>query len=189
MKQNEKVIIFSAPSGAGKTTIVKHLLSTNNRLVFSVSACTRQKRESEKDREDYHFLSVEDFKKKIELNEFVEWEEVYEGSFYGTLKSEITRIWKSNKAILFDADVEGGLSLKKYFGDKALAVFVKAPSLHELERRLRNRKTETEKSLKVRLSKAMREMEYEKSFDVVLVNDTPEESCREANQIVNRFLE
>lgn len=189
MKQNEKVIVFSAPSGAGKTTIVKHLLSTNNKLVFSISACTRQKRESENDGEDYYFLSVEDFKRKVELDEFIEWEEVYEGSFYGTLKSEITRIWKENKVILFDTDVEGGLSLKKYFGDKALAIFVKAPSLNELERRLRNRKTETEKSLKIRLNKAMREMEYEKKFDIVLVNDVPEKSCRDANRIVNIFLE
>ncbi|WP_299108892.1 guanylate kinase [uncultured Tenacibaculum sp.] len=188
MKQNEKVVIFSAPSGAGKTTIVKHLLSVNNQLSFSISACSRAKRNIESNDKDYYFLSVEEFKSKIAANEFIEWEEVYEDNFYGTLKSEVQRIWKADKVIIFDVDVIGGINLKKYFGDKALSIFVKAPSIEELENRLRNRKTETEATLQTRLGKAKREMEYAKDFDVILVNDNPETSYKEAEQIIHSFL-
>src|SRR6476620_11022790 len=135
-----KAIIFCAPSGSGKTTLVKHLLSTNTDLGFSISASTRDKRgRTEKNGQDYYFLTPDDFKKKIDNDEFIEWEEVYEGNFYGTLKSEIERIWKEGKNVIFDVDVKGGLNLKKYFGDKALAIFVKVPSLEILRERLHDR--------------------------------------------------
>lgn len=189
MNLKEKVIIFSAPSGAGKTTIVKHLLSVNDKLVFSISACSRTKRSSEINGVDYHFLSVEEFKNKIVSEDFIEWEEVYKDNFYGTLKSEVEKLWKEGKVIVFDVDVIGGLNLKRYFGDKALSIFVKAPSLEELERRLRNRKTETEATLRERIKKAKKEMEYAKDFDVILTNDISKVSCKEAEVIVNLFVE
>src|SRR5919112_1253304 len=140
-----KLIIFSAPSGSGKTTIVKHLLATNPNLGFSISACTRDKRgRDEGNGKGYYFLTPEEFKKKIDNNEFVEWEQVYVGAFYGTLKSEIERVWSQKKHVLFDVDVKGGLSLKKYYGDRALAIFVKVPSLEMLEQRLRTRGTDSD---------------------------------------------
>src|SRR5918995_627048 len=143
-----KAIIFSAPSGSGKTTIVKHLLKHNPDLGFSISASTRDKRgRTEQNGKDYYFLSPTDFKKKIDNDEFVEWEEVYEGNFYGTLKSEIERVWKQGKNVIFDVDVKGGLNLKKYFGRKALAIFVKVPSMEILEQRLHGRGTESAESL------------------------------------------
>lgn len=188
MELNEKVVIFSAPSGAGKTTIVKHLLSVNSKLAFSISACSREKRNTEVDGKDYHFLSVDDFKRKIKSKSFVEWEEVYKDNYYGTLKSEVLRIWKENKSIIFDVDVVGGLNLKKYFGDKAISIFVKAQSLNELETRLRNRKTETEFTLQTRLTKAKKEMKFAKEFDFILVNDHPETSFKKAERIVSSFL-
>ncbi|WP_075344334.1 guanylate kinase [Tenacibaculum agarivorans] len=189
MNFKEKVIIFSAPSGAGKTTIVKHLLSVNTKLVFSISACSRAKRLTEVDGIDYHFFSIEDFKNKITSQAFIEWEEVYKDNFYGTLKSEVERLWKEDKVIVFDVDVIGGINLKKYFGTKALSIFVKAPSVEELERRLRNRKTETETTLHNRIKKATKEISYAKEFDRVLVNDISEISCKEAETIVNSFIE
>ena len=188
MELNEKVVIFSAPSGAGKTTIVKHLLSVNSKLAFSISACSREKRNTEVDGKDYHFLSVGDFKRKIKSKSFVELEEVYKDNYYGTLKSEVQRIWKENKSIIFDVDVVGGLNLKKYFGDKAISIFVKAQSLNELETRLRNRKTETEFTLQTRLTKAKKEMKFAKEFDFILVNDHPETSFKKAERIVSSFL-
>ena len=189
MKLNEKVIIFSAHSGAGKTTIVRHLLSVNNTLAFSISACSRERRNTEIDGKDYYFLSVDDFKRKIQSKSFVEWEEVYKDHYYGTLISEVHRIWEGHKIIVFDVDVVGGLNLKKYFGDKAISIFVKAPSLKELETRLRNRKTETEHTLQTRLNKAKKEMKFAKEFDFILVNDHPEASCKKAERIVNSFLD
>lgn len=189
MKLNEKVIIFSAPSGAGKTTIVRHLLSVNTMLAFSISACSRERRNTEIDGKDYYFLSVDDFKRKIQSNSFVEWEEVYKDHYYGTLISEVQRIWDEHKIIVFDVDVVGGMNLKKYFGDKAISIFVKAPSLKELETRLRNRKTETEHTLQTRLHKAKKEMKFAKEFDFILINDHPEASCEKAERIVNSFLE
>lgn len=156
-----KAFIFSAPSGSGKTTIVKHLLSSRNDLGFSISACTRDKRgRHEVHGKDYYFLSPQEFKQKIDDDEFIEWEEVYEGNFYGTLKSEIQRIWDSGKHVIFDVDVKGGLQLKEYFGDKALAVFVKVPSLDTLEERLKDRGTESEESLSRRIYKAKFEMSF-----------------------------
>src|SRR3989337_1422052 len=167
-----KAIIFSAPSGSGKTTIVKHLLKRKPDLGFSISASTRDKRgRTEQNGKDYYFLPPKEFKKKIDNDEFVEWQEVYEGNFYGTLKSEIDRVWKEGKNIIFDVDVKGGLNLKKYFGDKALAIFVKVPSLEVLKDRLNDRGTETEESLSRRLFKANFEMSFQDQFDVVLINE------------------
>lgn len=179
-----KAIIFSAPSGSGKTTIVKHLLKTNSDLGFSISASTRDKRgRTEQHGKDYYFLTPEDFKKKIDSDEFVEWEEVYEGNFYGTMKSEIERIWKEGKNVIFDVDVKGGLSLKKYFGDRSLAIFVKVPSLEVLKARLNDRGTETPESLSRRLFKAKFEMTFQDKFDVVLVNEDLEKSLAQAQRL------
>lgn len=183
-----KAIIFSAPSGSGKTTIVKHLLANNPDLGFSISASTRDKRgRTEQHGKDYYFLTPEEFKKKIDRDEFIEWEEVYEGNFYGTLKSEIERIWASGKNVIFDVDVKGGLNLKKYFADKALAIFVKVPSIETLKARLNDRGTETEESLSRRLFKAKFEMTFQDQFDVVLVNEELNTSLKEAQQLYDEF--
>jgi guanylate kinase len=183
-----KAIIFSAPSGSGKTTIVKHLLKTNPDLGFSISASTRDKRgRTEQHGKDYYFLTPEEFKKKIDNDEFVEWEEVYEGNFYGTLKSEIQRIWNEGKNVIFDVDVKGGLNLKKYFGDKALAVFVKVPSLEILKERLWDRGTESEESLSRRLFKAKFELTFQDKFDVVLINENLQKSLAEAQRLYEEF--
>lgn len=183
-----KALIFSAPSGSGKTTIVKHLLENNSDLGFSISASTRDKRgRTEQDGKDYHFLTPSDFKNKIDNNEFIEWEEVYAGNFYGTLKSEIDRIWAAGKNVVFDVDVKGGINLKKYFGDKALAIFVKVPSLDVLKKRLNERGTETEESLSRRVFKAQFEMTFQDKFDVVLVNEDLEKSLMEAQRLYNEF--
>ncbi len=188
MKQG-KAIIFSAPSGSGKTTIVHHLLQTNPKLGFSISACTRDKRgRNEKNGKDYYFLAPEEFKEKIDNNEFVEWEEVYAGNFYGTLKSEVQRIWDQDKAVIFDVDVKGGLQLKEYFGDQALAIFVKVPSIEDLKKRLKARKTETEDSLSQRIFKAEFEMTFENKFDISLVNHELEKSLTQAESLVDSFL-
>ena len=183
-----KAIIFSAPSGSGKTTIVKHLLAENSDLGFSISASTRDKRgRTETHGKDYYFLSPEDFKAKIDEDAFIEWEEVYEGNFYGTLKSEIDRIWKEGKNVIFDVDVKGGLNLKKYFGNKALAVFVKVPSMDALKERLKDRGTESEESLSRRLFKAKFEMTFQNKFDVVLINENLDKSLAEAQRLYNEF--
>ncbi len=183
-----KALIFSAPSGSGKTTIVRHLLSVNPDLGFSISASTRDKRgRTESHGQDYYFLSPEEFKKKIDSDAFIEWEEVYEGNFYGTLKSEIERIWHEGKNVIFDVDVKGGLNLKKYFGDKALAVFVKVPSMEILKERLKDRGTESEESLSRRLFKAKFEMSFQDKFDVVLVNENLQKSLAEAQQLYDAF--
>jgi guanylate kinase len=187
--EDGKLIIFSAPSGSGKTTIVKHLLAKNNYLGFSISACTRDKRgRNETYGKDYYFLTPEEFKQKIDQNEFVEWEQVYPGQFYGTLKSEINRIWSEGKSAVFDVDVKGGLSLKKFYGDKALAIFVKCPSMEVLEQRLRERKTDTEESISARLFKVKFEMSFENQFDITLVNNDLEEALKDAQQLVDDFL-
>jgi len=185
---NQKILIFSAPSGSGKTTIVRHLLAQNSKLAFSISATTRVKRAQETNGIDYYFLSKEDFQKKIEANEFVEWEQVYEGSFYGTLHSEVERIWDKDKVAVFDVDVQGALKLKKYYQEKALAVFVKVPSVEELRKRLLARKTETPATLAKRIAKAESEMSYEKDFDVSLINYNLEQSFADAEKIVQGFL-
>ena len=183
-----KALIFSAPSGSGKTTIVKHLLEKNPDLGFSISASTRDKRgRTEKHGKDYYFLSPEEFKKKIDNHEFIEWEEVYAGNFYGTLKSEINRIWAEGKNVIFDVDVKGGISLKDYFGDKGLAVFVKVPSLEVLEQRLKYRSTETPDNLSRRLFKAKFEMTFQDKFDVVLTNEDLQRSLKEAQRLYDEF--
>lgn len=186
--QKGKCIIFSAPSGAGKTTIVRHLLSKESGLAFSVSACSREPRGNEVDGKDYHFLGIEGFKSKIAEDAFVEWEEVYENNFYGTLKSEIDRIWSDGKAVVFDVDVVGGLNLKKQFGSQALAVFVQPPSIEELENRLRSRSTESEEKIQLRMSKAREELAHAVGFDVVLHNVHLDEACAEAETLVSNFL-
>ena len=183
-----KAIIFSAPSGSGKTTIVKHLLNNNPDLGFSISASTRDKRgRKEEHGKDYYFLTPQQFKKKIDNNEFVEWEEVYEGNFYGTLKSEIERIWNDGKNVIFDVDVKGGLNLKKYFGNKAMAIFVKVPSLEVLKERLHDRGTETDEALSRRLFKAEFEMTFQDEFDQVLNNENLDRSLAEAQQLYDEF--
>jgi guanylate kinase len=183
-----KALIFSAPSGSGKTTIVQHLLQNNPDLGFSISASTRDRRgRKEQDGKDYHFLTPEEFKRRIDKNEFIEWEEVYEGNFYGTLRSEIERIWREGKNVVFDVDVKGGINLKKYFGDKALAVFVKVPSIEVLRQRLMDRATEDENSLSRRLFKANFEMAFQDHFDRVLVNENLDQSTREAQQLYDEF--
>jgi guanylate kinase len=184
-----KCIIFSAPSGAGKTTIVKRLLKEQLNLEFSISAATREKRSNEKDGIDYYFFSVEDFKKKIKEEAFIEWEEVYDDHFYGTLKSEIDRIWASGKHVIFDVDVVGGLNLKKYFAEKALAIFVMPPSLQALEERLRGRGTEKEERIQKRLAKAKTELITADQFDYVILNDELEKAVQAALFVVKRFLE
>ncbi|MCR9171423.1 MAG: guanylate kinase [bacterium] len=184
-----KCIIFSAPSGAGKTTIVHNLLSRDLGLEFSVSACSRDPRPNEVDGKDYYFLGVEGFKEKIESDAFVEWEEVYSNNFYGTLKSEMERIWSQGKTVIFDVDVIGGLNLKKQFQESALAIFVKPPSYEELEKRLRGRSTETEEKINQRMEKATKELAFSKEFDNVLVNDDLDVACDQAASLVREFLD
>ena len=184
-----KAIIFSAPSGAGKTTIVRYLLEKELPLLFSISACSRNRRPNEIDGKDYYFLSIDDFKAKVANNAFVEWEEVYENNFYGTLKSEIDRIWSSDQHVVFDVDVVGGLNLKKHFGDRALSIFIEPPSLDVLFKRLENRATETEKSLNKRIEKATHEMKFSSSFDLIIINDRLEKAKKDAFEKVSKFLE
>jgi guanylate kinase len=183
-----KCIILCAPSGAGKTSITKFLLKQDLGLEFSISACNREKRTGEIDGMDYHFLTTEDFKRRIDNNEFVEWEEVYKDNFYGTLKTEINRIWNSGKNVIFDVDVEGGLSLTKHFGEKALAIFIQPPSIEDLEKRLRGRGTEDEEKIQKRLEKAEKELGYSKWFDTIIVNDNLETAQKEVLTIVKSFL-
>lgn len=183
-----KCIIFSAPSGAGKTTIVHHLLKKYDNLEFSISACSRDPRENEVDGVDYHFFGLEKFKENIDQNKFVEWEEVYTNNYYGTLKDEIMRIWDSGNTVIFDVDVIGGLNLKKFFGDDALAIFVQPPSIDVLEERLRARATETEEKIKQRMAKAKRELAKAHDFDSILINNSLEDAFSEAESMVESFL-
>ena len=188
LKSEGKCIIFSAPSGAGKTTIVRALLERLHNLEFSVSACSRAPRGTEVDGRDYYFLSVPAFQQKIEENAFVEWEEVYENMYYGTLKSEVERIWNDQKAVLFDVDVIGGLNLKGIFKEHALAIFIKPPSIEELERRLRNRNTDSEEKIKMRVEKAAWEMERAAEFDIIIENNQLDEAIEATIEAVNQFL-
>ena len=183
-----KCVIISAPSGAGKTTIVHHLLKQDLGLAFSVSATSRGKRAYEVHGKDYFFLSTDDFRTRITANAFVEWEEVYTGTYYGTLRSEVERIWSEGHHAIFDVDVEGGLNLKTAFGANALALFIAPPSLAELEQRLRARGTETPESLHRRVDKAAHELTYASRFDGVIVNDVLDRACGEAEQLVRAFL-
>ena len=183
-----KLIIFSAPSGAGKTTIVKYLLAKDLNLEFSVSATSRPPRNNEENAKDYYFISSEEFQHKIKNNEFLEWEEVYNGIYYGTLKSEVERIRNLGKNVIFDVDVVGGLNIKKYYGDEALAVFIQPPSIEELRTRLIIRSTETEEKIQMRIAKAEHELSFASRFDVVIVNEKLEVAIAEAEKIVRNFI-
>lgn len=179
-----KLFLFAAPSGAGKTTIVRHLLDRYKNLSFSTSATTRAKRPHETNGEDYYFTSPDEFRKIIEGQGFVEWEEVYDGLFYGTLKKEVERLWEAGKHIVFDIDVKGALNIKKAYPEEAIAIFVKPPSMETLRKRLVARGTEDEANLQKRLARAAEEMSYEDKFDLVLVNDNLREALRLAEQII-----
>lgn len=185
----DKLIVFSAPSGSGKTTIVRHLLEqTDLPLAFSISATTRAPRGAEKEGVDYYFLSPEAFKSKIEKGEFLEYEEVYPGLFYGTLASEVKRLWNENKAVLFDIDVMGGISIKKSFPNETLTVFVQPPSIETLEERLRSRNTDTEETLQIRLSKAQQELDKAQAFDEIVINDDLSTALTQTEELVRSFL-
>ncbi len=189
-KNSGKLIVFSAPSGSGKTTIVHHLLSQNKlNLDFSISVTSREKRGNEIDGKDYNFITLKDFKSHIENNDFVEWEEVYKNNFYGTLKSEVERIWSEGKNAIFDIDVKGGLRIKKKYPDQTLSVFVQAPSIQEMENRLRDRKTDSEEKIQERVAKAERELRFAKDFDLILVNDNLDRAKKEEISLVEIFLE
>lgn len=184
-----KIIIITAPSGAGKTSITKHLLKTFPvKLAFSISAATRKKRDHEKDGVDYYFISVEDFKKRIQQNEFVEWEMVYEGKYYGTLKSEMERIWQLKKIPLLDVDVQGALHVQSQYPDSSLSLFIQPPSIEELKRRLEARGTETDDTLQARINKASFELSFSHEFNKTIVNSNFENACKEAAAIVRQFI-
>lgn len=184
-----KMVIFTAPSGAGKTTIVRHLLKRyKTQIGFSTSATTRVMRDHEVDGKDYYFLSAEKFRQKISDGAFAEYEEVYQDQFYGTLKSEIERIWSLGKHIIFDMEVKGATNIKNMYGDECLAVFIKPPSFSILVERLKNRKSETQSSLSKRISRMKKELSYESSFDKVLVNDLLAVACKEAEIMIESFL-
>jgi len=184
-----KLIIFSAPSGSGKTTLVHYLLSKPElKLAFSVSAASRAKRPNEVDGKDYYFLSPDEFRSRIATGDFLEWEEVYENQYYGTLRSEIDRIHAEGKTVIFDVDVVGGLNIKKQFGDAALAIFVQPPSVKELENRLKRRDTESDESLAKRVAKAEEELTFAHRFDVVVVNDVLDDAKKEAYRLVADFI-
>jgi guanylate kinase len=184
----KKAVIISAPSGAGKTTIVKHLLTIFPQLAFSVSACSRPMRGKEAEGKDYYFITADQFRDKIAKDEFIEWQEVYPGSYYGTLKSEMERIWKEGKTPIFDVDVAGGINLKKYFGVSGLAIFIQPPSLQELENRLRHRGTESEENLQTRLNKVEHELTFSGKFDRIIVNDEISTASSKATELITVFL-
>ena len=185
---NKKLIIFTAPSGAGKTTIVRHLLKTRKDISFSISACTRAPRYGEVSGMDYYFMSAEEFRRKVAKGDFVEYEEVYDNQFYGTLRSEIERLWKEGKHVLFDIDVKGALAIKQQYGEDALSIFVKPPSFEILKQRLISRKTEDEASLRKRINRVKEEMTFERHSDITLVNNDLELALTEAEKIVEDFL-
>jgi guanylate kinase len=182
-----KVIIFSAPSGSGKTTIVKHLLTTMPNLEFSISATSRAPRGSEVNGRDYYFMSADEFRTRIKADEFVEWEEVYTGKYYGTLKSEPERIWAAGRHVVFDVDVHGGISLKKIFSDRALLIFIKPPSVEELRKRLIFRNTDASEVIDERVAKAELELSFAQHFDEVVVNDSLEKAIADTEQLIRKF--
>ena len=183
-----KIIIITAPSGAGKTSITRYLLEQFPQLSFSISAATRECRFNEVNGKDYYFLSEDDFQQKIANNEFVEWEMVYEGRYYGTLKSELQRIWKEHKAPLLDVDVQGGIHIQQLYPQNCLSLFIEPPSIEELKRRLEARGTETPESLKARINKASVELSFKNEFDHIIINDDLKRACKEAEEIVREFL-
>ncbi|MEL7587863.1 MAG: guanylate kinase [Prolixibacteraceae bacterium] len=184
-----KLIIFSAPSGSGKTTIVRHLLKVNPGFEFSISATSRAPRNTETDGVDYYFLSEVEFREKINNYEFLEWEEVYPGTFYGTLKSEVERIRNKGKHVLFDVDVIGGINIKKFYGDEALAVFIQPPSIEELEQRLVRRSTDSPEVIRKRVQKAAYELTFAPQFDRILINGDLQPSLAQAEKLVKEFTE
>jgi guanylate kinase len=188
MTPEGKLVIFSAPSGAGKTTIVQHLLRQVPELEFSISATTRQPRGDEKDGKDYYFISLPEFTHRIAKKQFVEFEEVYTGTFYGTLRTEIERIWAKGKTVIFDIDVEGGMHLKRKYGEQALAIFVQPPSLEVLIERLTGRGTDSSEKLQERFAKAEKELNYAPQFDIILKNYDLETACKEARDLVRNFI-
>jgi len=188
MAKEGKLIIFSAPSGAGKTTIVQHLLTKFPELEFSVSATTRKPRGDEQPGKDYYFITKQEFLHRIAKKEFVEFEEVYSGTFYGTLRTEIERIWQKGKTVIFDIDVEGGLHLKRKYDGQALAIFVQPPSLQVLIERLNGRGTDNDEKLKERFIKAEKELDYAPKFDIILKNYDLQTACKEAEEMVKRFI-
>lgn len=183
-----KLIIVSAPSGAGKTTLVKHLLQENDQLEFSISCATRSPRENEEHGKDYYFITADEFKQKIKNDEFAEWEEVYTDNFYGTLKSEIDRIWAKGKSVIFDIDVVGGINLKNLYPADSLSLFIMPPSVEELENRLRGRQTESEEKVQMRIAKAEKEIALATEFDQILVNDQLELSKKAMVELIDQFL-
>ncbi len=183
-----KLIIITAPSGAGKTSITHHLMQVFPQLAFSISAATRQPRGSEKNGVDYHFMSVDDFKLKIQHNEFVEWEMVYEGKYYGTLKTELDRIWQQHKIPVLDIDVKGAIHVQQQYPDSSLSLFIQAPSVEELKKRLESRGTETPESLAARVNKAAYELSFKDQFNKIITNDELQRACREAEVIVADFI-
>ena len=183
-----KAIIISAPSGAGKTTLVNKLLEAKLPLLFSISACSRNPRDGEENNKDYYFLPIEEFQQKINTQEFIEWEEVYKGNFYGTLKKEIERIWKKKKHVVFDVDVIGGVSLKEYFNENALCIFIKPPNLEVLAQRLKKRNSDDKESIKKRIEKSFEEMKSMDKFDKIIVNDKLSTSSKDIIEIVEKFL-
>jgi guanylate kinase len=189
MVWENKVIIITAPSGAGKTSITHYLVKTIPQLGFSISATTRKPRDYEKDKADYYFISVEEFKNKIQQDEFVEWEMVYEGTYYGTLKSELQRIWNMEKIPLLDIDVKGAIHVQQQYAQTSLTIFVEPPSVEELKKRLESRGTETDESLQARINKAAYEISFKHSFSKVIVNNQLDRACKEAEDIVKKFIE
>ena len=184
----KKLIVISAPSGTGKTTIIKYLLENIPEISFSVSACSRSKRKGEKDGIDYHFLKLEDFKNKIDQGAFVEWEEVYKNQFYGTLKVELERIWNEGKTVIFDIDVIGALNIKRQFNNSCLSVFIMPPTINDLRKRLLIRGSESEKKIEIRLNKAIQEISKNQDFDKVILNDDLEIACNETQDLINNFI-
>ena len=189
MAHSDKLIIITAPSGAGKTSITHYLLQSIPDLKFSVSAATRQPRSYETDGEDYYFIPAEEFQRKIQNNEFVEWEMVYEGKYYGTLKSELQRIWNLKKIPLLDIDVKGAIHVQEQYPESSLTIFIEPPSVNELRKRLVSRGTETGKNLEARVNKAAYEISFKESFNKVVVNDQFDRACREAQEIVRNFIQ
>ena len=183
-----KLIVISAPSGAGKTSIVHFLLAKTDTLSFSVSACSRARRDNETDGIDYHFLTVDEFQKEIKEDSFLEWEEVYKNQYYGTLKSEVERIWKEGKTVIFDVDVVGGINIKKQYQKECLSIFIMPPSLVVLEERLQKRGSESKESLQKRVAKSKEEIEKRKEFDQVILNDDFEVACMETMKVIQKFI-
>jgi guanylate kinase len=188
MAKSNKLIIITAPSGAGKTSITKHLMNVFPQLSFSISAATRQARGIEKNGTDYYFISMDEFKQKIQHNEFVEWEMVYEGKYYGTLKSELERIWNGSKIPVLDIDVQGAIHVQQQYPETSLTLFIEPPSVDELKKRLQSRGTETAESLAARVNKASYELSFKEQFDKIIVNDNLTKACEKAEAIVIAFI-